>query len=59
MMIGTRIRFSFEGRRVTAVVASDGRAWFRTTASERESFGLGRTAGVRLSDIREYEQVPA
>lgn len=54
-----RIRFSFEGRWVTAVVGTDGRAWFRTNASERESFGLGRTAGVRLGDIVEYEQVPA
>jgi hypothetical protein len=47
---GDEVSFEFEGRKVKGTVGPDGRIEFKTTASERESMGLGPTASIDNRD---------
>lgn len=53
----TKVKFSFEGRTPWGTLAKDGRVWFKTTASERESLGVGKMAGVKMEDLEREGRV--
>lgn len=53
----TKVKIKFEGRTPWGTLAKDGMVWFKTIASERESLGLGKQAGLPIEVLRREGRV--